>query len=326
MPDQPRDPCLGTFGATPRGGHQLWERTTLERAPDAAAAEALGDALRAVYVACDQAVGRLVEAAGAGTAVLVFSLHGMGPNTSRVPILPLMLERVLQGRAGGSSPATTLAKRGLIQLRQRVPLAWRDALTRRLPMALRDRLAAYWRLSDIDWSRTAAVSLLADLHGYIRINRQGREAQGIVEHGAPFDRLCREIADGLTSFVDADSGLPVVAEVARTDQVLPAGARSDALPDLVVRWSDAPAATHRALRSPALGTIAWPTPGRHPDGRSGNHRPEGFLIAAGPELPQGSEAPAGHILDLAPSIRALLGLPPDPAMRGRSLAGAAPVA
>jgi ferredoxin len=113
---------------------------------------------------------------------------------------------------------------------------------------------------------------------------------------------------------------------ARTDQVLPAGARSDALPDLVVRWSDAPAATHRALRSPALGTIAWPTPGRHPDGRSGNHRPEGFLIAAGPELPQGSEAPAGHILDLAPSIRALLGLPPDPAMRGRSLAGAAPVA
>ena len=137
--------------------------------------------------------------------------------------------------------------------------------------------------------------------------------------GAPFEELCRRIADGLASFVDADSGAPIVATVGRTDQVLPGGERGAGLPDLIVRWSDRPAASHRSVRSPALGSVAWPTPGRHPDGRSGNHRPDGFLIAAGSELPRGLELPRAHIVDLAPSIRTLLGLPAHPAMAGRNL-------
>ena len=227
MAEQPWDLCLVAFGAPHRGGHQLWDHTNLDRAPDAPTAEALADALRTVYVACDRAVGRMVEAAGPDVPVLVFSLHGMGPNTSRMPILPQMLDRVLHGRA--HAPARPLANRGLAHLRSRIPLAWRDALTRKLPMPLRDTLASYWRLSGVDWSRTAAVSLLADLHGYIRINQRGREAQGIVEPGAPFEELCRRIAAGLASFVDADSGQPVVAQVARTDQV-PAGGRAQRLP------------------------------------------------------------------------------------------------
>jgi predicted AlkP superfamily phosphohydrolase/phosphomutase len=261
-------------------------------------------------------VARVVEAAGPEALVLVFSLHGMGSNTSRVDILPELLARVLDGGAPELAPA---GKSGLAYLRGRVPLAWRHALTRRLPIALQDRLMTFWRMSGRDWSRTAAFSLLADLHGYIRINRRGREAQGIVEPGAAFDALCARIAAGLASFVDADSGAPVVAEVARTDQVLPGGARGDGLPDLIVRWSDRPAAAHRLVTSPTLGAVAWPTPGRNPDGRSGNHRPEGFLIAAGSGLPEGTELPAASILDLAPSIRTLLGLAADPSMQGRSL-------
>jgi predicted AlkP superfamily phosphohydrolase/phosphomutase len=316
MAEQPWDLCLLTFGATHRGGHQLWDRTNLSDEPDPALAEALAVALREIYVACDRAVGRLVEAVGVEVPVLVFSLHGMGPNTSRVEILPLLLDRILGGR---SARAGSAAKRSLVALRRRVPLAWRHALSRRLPLAMQDRLVTFWRLGDVDWSGTRAISLLADLHGYVRINRVGREARGIVEAGAPFEALCREIADGLASFVDADSGAPIVRTVQRTEQVLPGGARSAGLPDLIVRWSDRPAAHHRSVRSPTLGAVAWPTPGRHPDGRSGNHRPEGFLIAAGPQLPRGPALPQAHIVDLAPSIRALLGLPPHPAMVGSSL-------
>ncbi len=88
MAEHPWDLCLLTFGATHRGGHQLWDRTNLGGEPDAAIAEALAGALREVYVSCDRAIGRVVEAAGPEVPVLVFSLHGMGPNTSRVEILP----------------------------------------------------------------------------------------------------------------------------------------------------------------------------------------------------------------------------------------------
>jgi hypothetical protein len=65
--------------------------------------------------------------------------------------------------------------------------------------------------------------------------------------------------------------------------------------------------------------VPWPLPGRHPDGRSGNHRPQGFLLSARPGVAAPAALPEADILDLAPTIRARLGLPPDPAMAGRSL-------
>jgi predicted AlkP superfamily phosphohydrolase/phosphomutase len=242
----------------------------------------------------------------------------MGANTSRTEILPALLERILEGGQGVGSMRRR-AKESLGGLRQRVPNAWRSAVKRRLPVAMQDQLSTFWRLNGVDWSSTAAVSLISDLHGYIRINRRGREAQGIVEPGPGFDRLCRRITAGLESFVDADTAAPVVARVVRADQALGRGERSAALPDLLVRWADTPACAHRALRSPELGSVPWPIPGRHPDGRSGNHRFQGFLLGVGPGLPRAADLPEGDISDLAPTIRALLGLPPDPTMRGRPL-------
>ena len=51
------------------------------------------------------------------------------------------------------------------------------------------------------------------------------------------------------------------------------------------------------------------TPGRVPNGRSGNHRGEGILIACGPGIPQGrSLAGRPHIRDLAPTVLARLGV------------------
>lgn len=186
-------------------------------------------------------------------------------------------------------------------------------------LAPRHLRQAFWRVGGIDWSTTAAFNLFADLHGYLRINQAGREVQGIVEPGAAFDNLCRDIAAGLASFVDADTGEPAVSVVARTDQALPSGARRDALPDLVVRWSDTPAAQHRALHSARFGTVPWPTPGRHPKVRSGNHRFQGFLLARGPGFPQGATLPEADIVDLAPTILARLDLSPPQDGAGRPL-------
>jgi hypothetical protein len=147
-------------------------------------------------------------------------------------------------------------------------------------------------------------------------HRRRREPQGIVEPGRNFDALRDRIAAGLESFVDADTGEPVVARSIRPDDELAPGACSSSLPDLLVRWlvrwSNTPACRHRALRSPSLGSVRWPTPGRHPDGRSGNHRFEGILLGAGPGLRGALDLPEADISDLAPTIRALLGLAPDP--------------
>jgi predicted AlkP superfamily phosphohydrolase/phosphomutase len=307
------------FGAAHRGGHMLWGLPQSHGEMPARYHAPLAQALQDVYVACDTAVGRLVEAAGDDVTVLVFSLHGMGLNTSRAElVLPKMLGRVL----AGARPTARVKEQGtaLEGLRRRIPIEWRSSVRRRLPAAWQDRITAFWRTGRIDWTVTRAFCQVADAQGYLRINLRGRETAGIVRPGDEYQALCAEITEGLKSFADADTGEPVVREVLRTDRLFPEGARRDYLPDLLVQWSETPAARHRSLVSPRFGSIVWPTPGGTPDHRSGNHRGEGFLIAAGDRIGAGSTIEGAHILDLAPTVYALFDLPKPPEMRGSALA------
>ena len=321
MIEHPWDFFAVAFGATHRGGHKLWDLSCVTGTPSEAEAHALGSALKDVYVECDGAVGRLVEMAGSDTTVLVCSLHGMGSNTSRVPILSSMLGRVLNGGDATAEP------QGILRRACRaLPSGWRSELKAKLPLALQDRLTCFWRVHGVDWKATEAHALTADQHGYIRVNCMGREAKGIVEPGPAFDSLCDRIVEGLRSFTDEDTGEPVVAEVARSERLFPTGDRRHLLPDLIVRWADSPASRHRAVYSSHCGKIAWPLPGKHPDARSGNHRPEGFVLAVGPDLPGKVRVPKAHIIDLAPTIRSLLGMPPAPEMAGMPLAALTPAA
>jgi len=316
MRADPWDLCLVGFTATHRCGHKLWDETGVAGAVSPAERVEYAGALREVYRACDEAVGRLAEAAGPDALLIVFSLHGMGPNTCRTDVLPEMLRRVLARDSGAGQP---VRRSGLKRLRELVPNEWRHAVKRRLPASVQDRLTAFWRLGAVDWSRTRAFPLVADLQGYIRINLRGREAAGVVEPGADFDALCEEISDGLRTFVDADTGEPVVRDLARTDALYPGGERLSALPDLLVQWAESPVYAQRGIASPRFGIIPMPAPGANPSGRSGNHRPDGFAVVCGPGVAAGSALAGGHVLDLAPTVYDALGLAPPPHFSGRPL-------
>jgi predicted AlkP superfamily phosphohydrolase/phosphomutase len=320
MSREPWDLFLVSFGAPHPGGHKLWDLSGVrgEVAPGERAR--MSGALREVYAAADAALGQLVRAAGEDVSTLVFSLHGMGPNTTRAGVLPAMLDSILavdSRPAPGSRPAAGAGRKGLLaRLRALVPLELRHAFKRRLPAALQDRLTLFWRTGRTDWAATRAMALLADAQGYIRINQRGREAVGVVAAGEESERLCAEIAAGLRTFVDADSGEPVVEDVIRIDELYPGRTLRSDFPDLIVRWHSSPTAAHREIVSPRHGSIPWPTPGRNPDGRSGNHRPQGFLVAAADGFPPRSRIEGGHILDLAPTLCALLEVSPPFPMEG----------
>ena len=312
------DLCLVGFGALHRAGHRLWDLSCVDGDVSPAEHAELEHALRDVYVACDAAVGRLVVAADRDTAIVVFSLHGMGPNPSRADVLPAMLDRILSPAARGGDGST---RPGMVRrLLELVPREWRHRVKLWLPWSWQDRLTVAALLGGTDWTGARAFGLIADNLGYVRINTRGREPAGLVAPGEEYDRLCAEIADGLATFVDTDTGQPVVDRVMRIDALFPDGARRDRLPDLLVRWSDRMGPRKGGLVSPRYGSIAWPTPGASPDGRSGEHRPEGFLLAAGAGIAAGSTVDGAHILDLAPTACSLLGVPPPAAMRGRALA------
>jgi predicted AlkP superfamily phosphohydrolase/phosphomutase len=168
-----------------------------------------------------------------------------------------------------------------------------------------------------DWQKTRAFNLFSDTQGWVRLNVRGREALGIVEPGAEYDQLCQEIAEGLLTFADADTGEPIIKDIFRPHQAFE-GERLADLPDIVVRWLETPASKHRAVSSPKFGEIPWPTPGHNPEGRSGNHRAQGMLIAAGPGVKAGTIRNA-NILDIAPTILSLLGQPIPAEMEGKPL-------
>jgi predicted AlkP superfamily phosphohydrolase/phosphomutase len=317
MKEKPWDLYMICFAATHRGGHQLWDEANMTGAASAEQMLALGDALKNVYVACDTAIGRLLEQAGAATTTCVFSLHGMGPNASRSDVLREMLGRVLARESDADKPAAS--PRPIDGLRALLPIELRSWIKNRLPTRVQDRLTLFWRTGGIDWSRTRAFAAFCDLDGYVRINLRGREAAGIVEPGADYERLCAQICDGLRTFVDEETGAPVVDDVARVSELYPSGRMQRHLPDLMIRWSATPAAAHRRIVSPRYGVIDWPTPGRHPQGRSGNHQPEGFLIAAGPQVPAGATLGQAHIFDLAPTVYDVMGLQAPREMHGTSL-------
>ena len=270
------------FGALHRGGHRFWDRSSVEGDVPTALGPWYDSALHELYRTADRAVGDLVAAAP-GAAVFVFSLHGMRVNSARVDFLDEMLSRVLHG------PTATRSKPGLLRRAgEAMPLPLRRALTNSVPQALKNRIMTRWTTGGVKWEQTPAFTLRADLNGYIRLNIRGREPTGVVRPDE-VDALSARIIEGLQSFRDATTGEPLIEEVCRAIDVFPKGERIDRLPDLIVRWHPSSGAPHEAVSSPRFGRIERSTPGRIPNGRSGNHTPEGFSSRTGPgSLPAGS--------------------------------------
>jgi bisphosphoglycerate-independent phosphoglycerate mutase (AlkP superfamily) len=90
------------------------------------------------------------------------------------------------------------------------------------------------------------------------------------------------------------------------------------LPDILVKWKFKPAASYTKIISNEYGEIEWPMPGKNPDGRSGNHRPDGFLLAVGKDFKADSAFDKKyHIVDLAPTILNLLNIEKPNKMEGK---------
>ncbi|HEV3469780.1 MAG TPA: alkaline phosphatase family protein [Pyrinomonadaceae bacterium] len=231
-------------------------------------------ALAEVCREVDAAVARLVEAAGPGAAVLVFSLHGMRP-TRGIPnfLGPLLCERGFARLAGWRS----LSWRGravsaLAAAKRLAPAPLKKLYYKSLPQTATQRLARPTMMPAYDWSRTRAFALPTDQHGWVRVNLKGREAEGVVP-AAEYESVCAEVEGTLRGLLTRD-GRRVVRDVLRT-----AGGVGEALgsllPDLVVHWDDAAFDTPLRLRGARLE--APPTGMKF----TGQHAPEGFCVARG---------------------------------------------
>jgi predicted AlkP superfamily phosphohydrolase/phosphomutase len=297
-------------------GHQCWHlHDAAHPAHDATVAAITGDPLRAVYRAIDGAIGKLVDAAG-DAHVIVFAAHGMSHRYGA----HFLLRDVLFALGAASPPAKPLRERA----RDLGSRAWHALPTslRKLLVPLRrrvmpDTLAVAHAGTpgigvDPDRSRCFPLANGLAVSG-IRLNLAGREPRGVLAPGEETDHFVEQLENDLLAIVDDASGAPLVRRVLRTRDLY-SGEHLDALPDLLVEWNESVAIGSTTLgdgagasvraRSPKIGTIE----GANDYGRSGEHRPGGWLVAAGPGVQHGRLERSPSLMDLAPTFARILGV------------------
>ncbi len=239
---------------------------------DASIAAEVQAPLRQCYRALDEAVGKIVAAAGNEAEIFVFGGPAMGKFISANSALEEIARRVDLGFGAPLSGAET-AKQAY---RSFIP----ESLRRRIGPFAR---AIRKRFANRDYLRRRFFAVPHnDNAGAIRINLEGREKYGTVSGGNDYDALVSEITEGVSSFINPDTGRSIVGRVIDVRKEF-AGPNREMLPDIFIEWDRTD--THgdfTRLVSEKFGEVTLP---RH--ARTGDHTSFGFFWA-----PPGATAPA----------------------------------
>jgi predicted AlkP superfamily phosphohydrolase/phosphomutase len=293
--------AITVFGESHRASHNFW--------PDASA-DGPGETLLEVYEAIDQSIGEMLAAVDLrDTAVLLFSAHSMGPNTSQSHLMQRIMDRV-NATFWQSLGRPAEGRRGslLRRLRESLPPAVQLAITRSTPARFQDWVVDRAQRKGLDWSATPGFALVCGQSGLIRLNIAGREKEGILTRDSGLHaRYVAWVKESLLELRAAGSGAPLVSSIERIPDHFP-GPRGDYLPDISVRWVDRKPVME--AHSDRLGRIA----ARFGTGRPGNHTGAAFAVVMAPRQYVAAFDGATHTTDLAGGVfRCLL-----PQARGSS--------
>jgi predicted AlkP superfamily phosphohydrolase/phosphomutase len=256
-------------------GHPAYEEATTSP---------VAERVRDVYRLLDQELASLVERTDEDDLVILMSDHGHHPCTRAVS-MNKVLERLGYLRFGRGSTLVNL-------------LSW--GRVRSLARVVYDRLGLHGRVRlptpPIDWAHTHAYTSVVSTGEGVSVNLAGREPHGTVAR-ADYERVRDEVSHALLGFTDEETGKHPIDRVVRKEEVL-SGAYLDRAPDLLLQ----PAPLYSLSHARRLTESA--------DWLSGDHRPEGVYVVAGPGITQ-TEGPEISLTDFAGLIAETVGLEPD---------------
>lgn len=276
---------------------------------DAQGARKFSTAIRDMYGHIDKLIGRLMERVDDNTVVIVMSDHGFGPTRNT----RLRINQVLARQKLLSFSTESLSRRkgrflaGLLDRALRTTLS--PTVKGRLA-ALFPRLRLWLEGADeapIDWSQTLAFTNEAyRASPAIWLNRMvnGRLI------GTDEQHTLQQVEQALLKLIDPETGEPVVGKVYRTRDLYQ-GPYVDHAPDLLPSWWEdgflleqsqpeaAPKTDVEHSETPVRGGVEF----------AGSHRLDGVLILQGGPTRQGHKFADAQIIDIAPTVLYLMGLP-----------------
>jgi predicted AlkP superfamily phosphohydrolase/phosphomutase len=298
--------------------HELWHCSDRSHFRHNPSQERFLEVIPNYYERMDGILRQVVEHwIGPEWNLVVMSDHGAGPLYKLLYVNNFLMGRGFLQLRKGALPSL----RNLLFRLGIVPMAFYHLLLRvglgRLKKKARfgqsESLLKPFFLSfeDVNWSRTKAYSI-GSTAGQIYINLKGREPMGIVEPGAEFEAVREAIIRELKMLVDEKTGELVVEKIYRKEELY-SGPHLKEAPDIlflpkdleIAAFGEYEFASHRVL------DFSW--------GVSGSHRMDGLLMMRGKRIRPGVTIQGAEIIDLAPSILYLLGLPIPKEMDGRVL-------
>ncbi|HKF54692.1 MAG TPA: alkaline phosphatase family protein [Blastocatellia bacterium] len=267
--------------------------------------------------AVDSMVGTLTDEAGDAT-VYLGSDHGFGP-IHRFLCFNVWL--INEGLLVLKGDVMTRLKRLIFRMGLTPDKAYRSAMKLglahlRLSVGVTNRSklmklanALMLSLEDVDWTQTVAFS--KGNYGQIFINLRGREARGIVEPGAEYERRVADVIGKLRGLKD-EQGAALIGPIWRREDLY-SGAHSEESPDIQFLPVDM---SNKPLGTLDLTSNKFITPVY---GNSGDHRMHGIMMGRGRPLREAVTVQDARIIDYAPTILHSLGarIPSD--MDGRAL-------
>jgi len=272
-----------------------------------------------LYQRIDEILGNFLKKTDERTTVIVMSDHGSGPLHKYIHVNSWLMQT------------------GLLKLRKRLTTRLKCFLYRRgiNPQKILNALFSihlgniriktdrtdkklqsisnklFLSFSDVDWPKTKAYSIGS---GIIYINLKGREPSGTVSPGQEYESLREQISARLYGLKDPETGEFVIKKVYKKEEIY-RGPHIDTLPDIV--FIPKPGYTTFEEHEFAAKSVITQT-----KIISGTHRLNGILIMKGGGIKKSATLQDASIMDVAPTILYLLGLPIPTDMDGRVLEGA----
>jgi len=304
------------FNGTDAVQHALWKYMSPEHPQhDPAKAAKYGNAILQFYQYMDAWLAELLEDLDEDTLLMIMSDHGAGPFRKFIHVNNwlrqegwLQLKGDAQTRIKAALFRAGFAPMKLYNLLMRLGLgALKREVVRGKGQGLLKTL--FLSLGDVDWSRTVAYSL--GNIGQIYLNVRGREPQGIVERGMAYEALRSQIMTRLADLRDPETGERVIEEIYRREEIY-AGRHLDQAPDILF--------LPKNLEYFGFGEYEFGSNEvieKVNRGISGTHRMNGIFMLKGQPIRRGVEVKGAAIIDLAPTILYLMGVPVAEDMDGR---------
>lgn len=306
--------------------HTLWRdaEKVINGEPVSAEEQEKADAVFACYESIDEQFGEMISGWNTDHNLVIMSDHGFGQLYGHVSLNRVFADSGLLKFHPVAKPNHLRAFLGR-QLRDHLPVKARDRIKRLLG---KEKAGGRWLsyvdvlIADIDWNHTRICSIGG--FGCLFVNMKDRFPLGTVADEQERQAVLAEAEAALLKLKDPRDGQPLVTRFYRKEELYN-GPLMPEIPDMMVDfrdWSYCPViGTANELSREEI--IRPPVQEWKQLAHSGTHRREGILVLHGPDIGQADLGTAAMV-DVAPTIMALLGLPSLEDWDGRVLAEALP--